>query len=922
MRTKTKEELGNSKINLRMPLIIIFCLMVCMVLYTSRVIQKVAVTNIHEVGEDKISSVAARLDNYLEMTKSVLWVTADTVDHMVRNGASSQEILQYITDESSNQEQHFDENYTGIYGYVKGEYLDGVGWIPPEGYNPTERDWYKSAIKAKGESTIVSPYVDAQTHAVIISISRMLSNGTDVLSLDVMMHNIQKMSSELQIKDKGYGFIVNRDGLVIAHRDQSQKGRLLSEIPGYEHLMEKILEVRSGNFEIEADGEKSTAFVHQVMDQWYAVILVSNRELYAEVWQQLTVNVLASSVIFLLIVFFYLMGYKNEQNYSKRIEEMRVEEQKQAYEAKLLKLERDAAEQANQAKSDFLADMSHEIRTPINAVLGMNEMILKECVLKKKETDFDAEEAGEVFDNIYTYAGNIEHAGRNLLSIINDILDFSKIEAGVIAIAESEYTLSSVLNDVSNMINFKAQEKEIRFILDVDESLPDGLYGDEMRVKQIIINVLNNAVKYTPQGSVCLQVRSADNDKKEIGQTIRLVISVQDTGIGIKEEDIEKLFTKFRRVDLNTNSTVEGTGLGLAITHNLLKMMGGSIRVESTYGAGSTFTIVLPQKIVSCEPVGNIRMRFEEYSQTVHSYEETFLAPEARILIVDDTPMNITVAVGLLKDTQIRVRTATSGEEAVILTSAESYDLILLDQRMPRMDGIEVLHQIREQEDNLNRKTPVICLTADAIAGAKERYIAEGFTDYLAKPIDSQKLYQSLIKYLPDEKVINVQREPAKQDNSAVAAPAKDIYVPLRRIGVKPETGLQYCQQDPSLYHTILKEYARNADEKMQLLHRYYDEGDWKNYAISVHSLKSSSGMIGAKALSDIAARLEASAGAEAKEDINKEHETMTKQYAEIVEAILAAFPETEALTGDDFDGLEFYPDENGIFEFMPEEEN
>ena len=367
-----------SKVNLTIPLALIFVLMVTMIFYTSHVIRRVAVSNINEVGDDRISNAAAEIENYLDTAKSVLWVTADTVDHMSQNGATSEELLRYITYESQEQAQQFDENYTGIYGYVGGEYLDGVGWVPYEGYDATQRDWYKLAVKAEGETIIVPPYVDAQTGAVIISICRSLSNGEDVLSLDMTMNYIQKLTTELEIKGKGYGFIFNRDGLIIAHQNESMKGHYLTGTKERTDFMKKAIETRDGSFEFVEGGDEKTAFVKEIMDQWYVVIIIGSDELYAEVWQQTTVNILICSIIYIFISLFYALGYRNERRYSKRIEEMRDEEQRQAYESKALKLEKEAADKANKAKSDFLAQMSHEIRTPINAVIGMDEMILRE----------------------------------------------------------------------------------------------------------------------------------------------------------------------------------------------------------------------------------------------------------------------------------------------------------------------------------------------------------------------------------------------------------------------------------------------------------------------------------------------------------------------------------------------------------------
>ncbi len=390
-----------------------------------------------------------------------------------------------------------------------------------------------------------------------------------------------------------------------------------------------------------------------------------------------------------------------------------------------------AADDANRSKSAFLANMSHEIRTPINAVIGMNEMILRES---------DNED-------IIRYARNIESAGRSLLSIINDILDLSKIEAGRMEILTASYSLSTLINDVSNMVSFKSKSKGIEFRLELNPDLPDGLLGDEVRIRQIVVNLLNNAVKYTSDGSVTLSVNGERN-----GNDITLIIDVIDTGSGIKEEDLPHIFEKFDRADISRNKSVEGTGLGLAITSGLLDAMGGSIKVESEYGRGSTFSVRIPQKISDGEPVGALMERTKAGGQS-KKYQESFRAPEALILLVDDMIINHAVVRGLLKKTKVGMDAVGSGKDAIVMAQKNKYDLILMDYRMPEMDGEEALKHIREDDKGLNRDTPVVCLTADAVSGAKERYLSEGFSDYLTKPVEASKLERMVLKFLPEERI-------------------------------------------------------------------------------------------------------------------------------------------------------------------------
>ncbi len=520
-----------------------------------------------------------------------------------------------------------------------------------------------------------------------------------------------------------------------------------------------------------------------------------------------------------------------------REQQERSEQLEEALE--LAKAAMQQARRASSAKSEFLANMSHEIRTPINAVLGMNEMIIRESTS----------------DRITTYARNVESAGKNLLSIINDILDFSKIEAGKMEIAESDYKLSSVLNDVTNMIVFKARQKDLKFNVKVNENLPDGLYGDEVRVRQVITNVLNNAVKYTHEGSVSLSVNGERVDDENGIANINLVFRIQDTGIGIREEDIGKLFKKFERIDLVQNNTVEGTGLGLSITQNLLALMDGRIEVESEYGKGSTFTIYLPQKIISSEPIGNFHDKFERYVHTMRAYQESFKAPDAHILVVDDTDMNLTVIEGLLSKTDINLDTASGGAEALTLTKEKRYDLILMDQRMPHMDGTETMKRIREQSDGMNVDTPVICLTADAVSGARNKYLEEGFTDYLSKPVEGPTLEAALIKYLPSEKIIVQEKSASESGNeSKEKSELEEFY--SRTEGLNYESAIRSCSNEAILTKT-LQQFYNSIQNNLRDIETFLNENDIKNYTIKVHALKSSARLIGADELSGQAAYLE-----------------------------------------------------------------
>ncbi|MBO4401679.1 MAG: response regulator [Selenomonadaceae bacterium] len=492
----------------------------------------------------------------------------------------------------------------------------------------------------------------------------------------------------------------------------------------------------------------------------------------------------------------------------------------------------EAAEAANKSKSQFLSNMSHEIRTPINAILGMNEMILRES------SD----------PQILEYAENIRAAGNTLLGIVNDILDFSKIEAGKMEIIPVEYALSSLLNDLVNMIQARAEKKGLEFHINAEWSLPSDLYGDEIRIKQIVTNILTNAVKYTEKGSVTLTVSS----RKIADDTARIRISVKDTGIGIKQEDLKKLYSAFERIEEKRNRTIEGTGLGMNITKSLLEMMGSRLEVSSVYGEGSDFSFEIEQKVLNWHPIGDFEESYRHALSQHKKYREKFTAPAARILVVDDTVMNITVVKGLLKQTKIKIDTADSGYAALKLVTKNVYDIIFLDHRMPGIDGIETLQRMKAMPDNLNQSAPVISLTANAISGARQIYINAGFQDYLTKPIDSEKLEAMLLDYLPAEKVHSVE-----ETDDVEIADEKTLPEWLKNVvGINTADGLRNCG-DVDSYLDALTVFAQSVTSGAKEISNFYHAADWKNYTTKVHALKSSARVIGANELSDRARRLE-----------------------------------------------------------------
>ena len=498
-----------------------------------------------------------------------------------------------------------------------------------------------------------------------------------------------------------------------------------------------------------------------------------------------------------------------------------------AMESDELREAKEAAENANRAKSDFLARMSHEIRTPINAIMGMNEMVLRES------SD----------ERVIEYSKNIKSASHNLLALVNDVLDFSKIESGKTEIVLEQYELSRLLNDVINMVQMKAEQKELVLETEVEETIPDKLLGDEVRIRQIMVNILNNAVKYTHKGRILFSVRQ-ETYNMEPGE-LTLVIAVKDTGIGIREEDKEKLFLDFERLDLNKNRSIEGTGLGLAITHKLIEQMHGKLTVDSVYGEGSTFTIYLPQKVVGTEKIGDWREKYKKLLSKKEVHHGT-------ILVVDDAELNLLVFTGLLRDSGLTIETAGSGSEALEKTKEQKFDLIFLDHLMPEMDGIVTLQEIKKQ-DGKNKNTPVVVLTANAIVGAKEDYLKAGFEEYLSKPISVEALERVLKKYL--DIAGELQEAQPSDGGKTVAAQEEDSEMQqLNRI-LNTEEGLKNAMDDVAFYKEILMTYI--GGDKRSKLEEQFQKEDWKEYRVLIHAVKSTSKTIGADEMAEQARDLE-----------------------------------------------------------------
>jgi len=823
-------------------------------------------------GQLKAEESAQKINRYLSTGIDMLKLACYTLDNMIRDGAEEKEFDTFLINQSTAIINITAGGSPGLYAQIGDHYLDGTDWVPDDDWISTERPWYTAARASIGRVAIVDPYIDAQTGTVMITLAKTLCDAKSVAALDFSLDYMQKMTEDLSDYEAGVTQIVlDRRYNVITHADKREVGKnYMSDTDSLGGAMVQALRsTDEDSFAFHYGEEDYIVYKTVVANDWLCLSLVNATDAFEGLSRILTYTLI--SVFSVVLIQIIVMSRLNKKNVlAQQLEE---------------KTQRAIA--SSEAKSAFLSNMSHEIRTPINALLGMNEMILRE--------------SGE--ENVLEYAESVRTAGNTLLGLVNDILDFSKIEAGKMEILPVEYDLSSLVNDLVNMIRARAEEKGLEVKLDLDKDAPKYLIGDEVRIKQVITNILTNAVKYTEKGTVTFHM---DHEKvPDDPNDVILHVSIRDTGIGIKKEDMEKLFSEFERIEEERNRTIEGTGLGMAITKQLLEMMGSSLHVESAYGEGSDFSFRLRQKVVRWEPLGDYEAAYHAAVSSHKIYKEKFTAPDAHVLVVDDTAMNLDVFKSLLKRTKVQIMTALSGEECLQLTRKHRYDLIFLDHMMPEKDGIQTYHEMREDAENLNAQVPTICLTANAISGAREKYLAEGFNDYLTKPIDADKLEEMLIRYLPQDKVVITKEKKGEETVQQQEDTVKEIPEFLYDAsGIDPDAGVRNCGSAED-YMSVLAVFYSSIKAESEAIEKFYGEKDLHNYTIKVHALKSSARIVGALDLSEKAKRLEDAGNAEDTAYIDANTAPLLKEYRAFADTLAPVFERKDDLPDIPTDVLE-----------------
>jgi len=758
-----------------------------------------------------------QIESDLREPKTLMGTVSATIRSMIIQGYGADVVSRYMMDISDNviKSPNRRLSSTGIYGIFEAfddKFID-LEWEPPQGYEPKERPWYKTAVAAGGKVAITPPYLDIRTGSITIAyVVRIFDDDNKplaVLSMNVPIDRIAEYIVQTHLAEGGYGVLFSKDLNVIAHPHKEGIGRHLREWKS--GLVEFADELEEGKEDISErrllnyNGEESIVSFRRLENGWYIGIVTPYDKYYQDVSN--------------MMIWFVALGLTLAITLSIIFIRIAIAKEK--------------ADLKNQQKSHFLATMSHEIRTPMNAILGIAEIQLQDESLP---------------DNLKEAFYKISNSGDLLLGIINDILDMSKIEAGKLELTPAKYDIPSLINDIVQLNVLYFESKPIEFKLSVDENIPVSLIGDELRIKQILNNLLSNAFKYTDKGEVLLKI-NADYMRRGEKTYVSLVFCVKDTGQGMTPEQIKKLGGEYYRFNMEANRTTKGTGLGMNIAMKLIQMMNGKILVESKPGKGTTVTVHLPQgynstdapSTIGNEMAENLRKfrldgarQMKKASQIVREY-----MPYGKVLIVDDVESNLYVAKGLMSPYGLSISTASSGFEAVdIIKNGAVFDIIFMDHFMPKMDGVDATKIIR----NIGYVNPIVALTANALTGQAEMFMENGFDGFISKPIDIRQLNATLNKFVRSRH--SPEEIKAAESMRPIAKSASE--------NIPPES-------DQQLFAIFVRDAKKTIDILQAICEKgnEYDEESLQMLIVNTHAMKSALANIGEKEFSKFAGELE-----------------------------------------------------------------
>jgi len=807
-------------------ILVVYLAFTLMVISSYLYVEKMMRTRLEDEVNSSLDFMQASIESDLAEPEKLLQSMSQSIKNMILNGYSPEMIQGYIKDMSPNVIR-YEKRKLGInrlYGYFNcfdGLQLNNGEWEMSIDDSMEEHPWYKAAVEANGKVTYAVPYFNARIRSYVLTYSRQIFDGDRplaVLAIDVPIDKIIDYVIEMHVTREGYGMLLDDDLEIIAHPDISLIGKPLrsvnSGLAGHlAYYLENGWDDIPKSTAVNYKGMESVVYSRRLKTSWYISLVAPLADYYSEVrsmgWFLTILGMIMATA--LSVILWRINASKNK------------------------------VDAENKQKSDFLAKMSHEIRTPMNAILGITEIQLQDRTIR---------------DDIKEALSKIYSSGDLLLGIINDILDFSKIEAGKLELVPVKYQIASLINDVVQLNKIKNENKPIEFRLEVDELLPADLYGDELRIKQVLNNLLSNAFKYTNKGEVILSV-AAEQAKVGITTNANLIFKVSDTGQGMTQDQIHKIFDEYSRFNLEANRTTQGTGLGMSITRNLVYMMNGNISVKSTPGKGTEVTVKLPQRIegtgafIGKEMAETLQQFKMSSASQIEKAQMTYdPMPYGSVLIVDDVETNLYVAKGLLSPYDLSIETANSGYETIDKVKAGSvYDIIFMDHMMPKMDGIETTKILRE----MGYKGIIIALTANALVGQAEMFMKNGFDGFISKPIDVRQLNSTLNKMIRDKQSFEV-IDAARQQKAAKQAMQK---------AKAPATPAQPMAADS---------FVRDAERAITTLelickNEFRRNNDFNIFCITVHSMKNSLMSVEKTELANEALKLE-QAGQEQKIDV------------------------------------------------------